>query len=355
VKHKNKIGIDLFSGAGGLTLGALSSGINVKYAIESNLDCIKTYKNNFPKVEIIASDIRKVHPKDFIKEKPFIVFGGPPCQGFSVANKRTRNTENGNNFLFLEFIKFIDDLKPDWFLFENVEGFKSFNNGKLLEEIVNVFMNIGYKTESKVLCASDYFVPQKRNRFIMVGNKYNYKFKFPITTSKNSEITVKEAISDLPILNNGAQLYSLEYKSKILNRYTKLMRKKSKYSLQNFVTRNQDFVIERYSYIKPGENWKNIPKNLMKNYKNINNCHSGIYKRLNPEEPSIVISNYRKNMLIHPYENRGLSVREAARLQSFYDNFLFEGTLSSIQQQIGNAVPPLLAKVVFEQIIKYQV
>ncbi|MDZ7646710.1 MAG: DNA cytosine methyltransferase [Cytophagales bacterium] len=123
-------------------------------------------------------------------------------------------------------------------------------------------------------------------------------------------------------------------------------------ALQNYVSRNQDYVIERYSYILPGKNWEAIPNKLMKNYKEVSNCHSGIYRRLDPNKPSVVISNYRKNMLIHPNQNRGLSVREAARLQSFPDRFIFKGPLMEIQQQIGNAVPPLLAKVIFDKILK---
>jgi DNA (cytosine-5)-methyltransferase 1 len=130
------------------------------------------------------------------------------------------------------------------------------------------------------------------------------------------------------------------------------MRKNSEFSTQNIVSRNFDYVVERYKYIKPGQNWRAIPEHLMVNYKNRDNCHSGIYKRLRVDEPSVVISNYRKNMLVHPVQDRGLSVREAARLQSFPDNFIFEGSIHYIQQQIGNAVPPLLAKAIFEQILK---
>src|SRR5690606_18870310 len=144
----------------------------------------------------------------------------------------------------------------------------------------------------------------------------------------------------------------LPYRNSAINNYLKIIRNGSKQSLQNYVSKNQEYVIERYSYIKPGENWKAIPKRLMKNYKDISNCHSGIYRRLHPNKPSIVISNYRKNMLIHPSQNRGLSVREAARLQSFPDDFVFSGPLMHIQQQIGNAVPPLLAKAIFDKIIK---
>ena len=132
------------------------------------------------------------------------------------------------------------------------------------------------------------------------------------------------------------------------------MRKGSKKPLQNYVSRNADYVIERYSYIGQGQNWKAIPEHLMLNYKNSQNCHSGIYKRLDPDKPSVVISNYRKNMLIHPFQNRGLSVREAARLQSFPDTFVFEGTIMKIQQQIGNAVPPLMAEAIFKKILSYE-
>ena len=132
------------------------------------------------------------------------------------------------------------------------------------------------------------------------------------------------------------------------------MRKRSKDATQNFVSKNADYIIERYKYIKPGQNWKAIPEELMSNYKDKNNCHSGIYRRLKEHEPSVVISNYRKNMLIHPLQDRGLSVREAARLQSFPDDFIFEGTIHYIQQQIGNAVPPLLAESIFRKILSYK-
>ena len=133
-----------------------------------------------------------------------------------------------------------------------------------------------------------------------------------------------------------------------------MMRNGSENATQNYVSKNAEYVLERYKYISQGQNWKAIPVELMGNYANRNNCHSGIYKRLVADKPSVVISNYRKNMLIHPFQDRGLSVREAARLQSFPDTFLFKGSIMHIQQQIGNAVPPLLAKAVFDKILKYE-
>jgi DNA (cytosine-5)-methyltransferase 1 len=348
-----KTGVDIFSGAGGLSLGAINSGIEIVLAIEKDKAAAQTFTRNHPEVKVICDDISKVDPKSHVKKRPFIVFGGPPCQGFSLSNTKTRSSENVNNFLFLEFVRFVEILKPDWFLFENVEGITTFNNGKTIIEIKECFKKIGYDTSESVLYASDYGVPQHRNRFFMVGNRLGIDFTFP--KKHIDQVNVNDAISDLPDLENGSSTYGLPYKKQKseVGQYAQKMRKDSKTSLQNFVSRNTDYILERYKYIKQGQNWKAIPIRLMKNYSNVQNCHSGIYKRLDPTIPSVVISNYRKNMLIHPFQDRGLSVREAARIQSFPDNFIFEGSLSHIQQQIGNAVPPLLAEAIFKKILRY--
>ena len=260
--------------------------------------------------------------------------------------------ENKNNFLFLEFVRLVKEIKPTWFVLENVWGLTNINEGQTKTMIENCFQELGYKVKSEVLWASDYGVPQKRNRFFMVGNKNGIEFKFP--KPFDYEVTVEEAIADLPILANGQMLAEAPYMIPFeqSSDYAQQMRKKSDVATQNYVSRNNELVIERYRHIPQGGNWRNIPDYLMKNYADKGRCHSGIYKRLVANKPSVVISNYRKSMLIHPYQDRGLSVREAARLQSFPDNFIFEGPISHIQQQIGNAVPPLLAKAVFSQIIQ---
>ena len=231
-------------------------------------------------------------------------------------------------------------------------GLTNINEGQTKTMIENCFQELGYKVKSEVLWASDYGVPQKRNRFFMVGNKNGIEFEFP--KPFDYEVTVEEAIADLPILANGQMLAEAPYMIPFeqSSDYAQQMRKKSDVATQNYVSRNNELVIERYRHIPQGGNWRNIPDYLMKNYADKRRCHSGIYKRLVANKPSVVISNYRKSMLIHPYQDRGLSVREAARLQSFPDNFIFEGPISHIQQQIGNAVPPLLAKAVFSQIVK---
>ena len=349
----NKIGVDIFCGAGGLSFGAEQAGISIKLAVEKDMSAANTFSVNHVSANVLCEDIRTVDPLKYVNKNPFIVFGGPPCQGFSYSNTKTRNLQNGNNTLFEEFLRFVRVLQPDWFLFENVEGITTFNGGDTVRSIKTYFASIGYKTIESVLYASDYGVPQHRNRFIMVGNKLGVDFEFP--EKLGSQVTVSEAISDLPELENGASTSVLPYKlpTSELSNYAARMRQRSTSAHQNFVSRNKDYVIERYRYVKQGQNWSAIPKELMTNYKNLSNCHSGVYKRLNADAPSVVISNYRKNMLIHPTQDRGLSVREAARLQSFPDDFIFEGTLMDIQQQIGNAVPPLLAEIIFKKILSY--
>ena len=351
IKNINKYTVvDIFSGAGGLSLGAQNAGFEIVVAVEKDKSFALTFKKNHQTSTVINDDIKNIDTQ-ILNVKPFIICGGPPCQGFSTSNTQTRNLDNQNNLLFEEFVRFVKELSPEWFLFENVEGIVSFNKGKTIKHIEQCFGNLGYTVSSKVVCASDYGVPQNRNRFIMVGNKSDICFEFPKAQKK--KITVAEAISDLPDLENGQQLEKGEYKNSG-STYAKKMRINNKKPLQNYVSKNADYVIERYSHIRQGQNWKAIPTNLMQNYKNSQNCHSGIYKRLDPNKPSVVISNYRKNMLIHPFQNRGLSVREAARLQSFPDTFVFEGTIMKIQQQIGNAVPPLMAEAIFKKILSYE-
>jgi len=353
---KMRYGIDIFSGAGGLSLGAEMAGIRISSAIEINPHAAKTFLRNHKGTKVLQGDIQELEPQTLHDDKKpvFVIMGGPPCQGFSLSNTRTRNMENKKNFLFLEFVRFVKELKPEWFVLENVWGITNINEGKTQSMIEDCFRSIvGYDNiTSSVLWASDYGVPQNRNRFFMVGNRLGIDFKFP--EKHTTKVTVDEAISDLPSLQNGEMLEEAAYTLSLeeASEYERLMREGSDKARQNYVSKNNDLVIERYKYIGQGQNWRAIPDHLMQNYADKGRCHSGIYKRLRADQPSVVISNYRKSMLIHPYEDRGISVREAARLQSFPDTFIFEGPLMHIQQQIGNAVPPLLAKAVFQQIIK---
>lgn len=350
---KKFTGVDLFSGAGGMSIGAEMAGVEVVFAIDSNKQAAETYMHNSQDITFITDDIRDTNPRDYVEDTPFILFGGPPCQGFSVSNTKTRNLDNKNNSLFQEFVRYVKELQPAWFVFENVEGFKNFHKGKVVKQLETALKSEGYHIKKEVLCAADYGVPQSRRRFFMIGNRVGVDFEFP--EKHPIQVTVKEALEDLPVLENGDKIDKVSYTKtkREANSYCKLMRQNSRYATQNWVSKNMDYVLERYKYIQPGQNWRAIPDHLMGNYKNKLNCHNNIYKRLDPEKPSVVIAHYRKSMIIHPFQDRGLSVREAARLQSFPDNFIFKGTIGSQQQQIGNAVPPLLAKAIFQQIMRY--
>lgn len=347
------IGIDIFSGVGGMSLGASMSGIDVKFAVENDKYTADTFLENHKNVILFNDDIHNLKEIPIKKNKECtILFGGPPCQGFSYSNQRTRNKANDKNWLFKEFVRVTNMWQPDWFVLENVSGILHTEKGFFLEQILNEFHKIGYTLSYKLCDATDFGVPQKRARFFLVGSRHGITFKFPECNEKEI-VTVRDAISDLPSLCNGADFYSLEYKSIPTSIYANQLRGNSQSSLCNYVTKNSDLVIERYKYIPQGGNWENIPDHLMSNYKDHSRCHDGIYLRLKENEPSVVIGNYRKNMLIHPIEDRGLSVREAARLQSFPDWFIFKGSVGFQQQQVGNAVPPLLAKAIFKRILEY--
>jgi DNA (cytosine-5)-methyltransferase 1 len=345
------IGIDLFAGAGGLSLGAVQAGIDVKLAIENDPYSIETYTNNHPYTTVYSKDI-KTFRKNFFKppNEPLIIFGGPPCQGFSTSNQKTRNRQNPKNWLFKEFIKFVQMYSPEWIVFENVKGILDTAKGIFLDSLIKEIKLLGYLISKWILNAIDYGVPQSRSRLFVIGSKKGLKLEEP--EPKDEVITVRDAIFDLPKLKNGNKKNVMNYSSNPCSNYSKLLRMGSKYSNNNFVSKNTLLVLERYKYIPQGGNWKDIPDHLMTNYKDKNRCHTGIYHRLKLNEPSVIIGNYRKNMLIHPTQNRGLSVREAARLQSFPDNYIFKGPFGFQQQQVGNAVPPMLSEIVFSQIMK---
>ena len=175
------IGIDIFSGAGGLSLGAEMAGYQVRFAVEKDKSAAKTYRYNHPNTLVLEDDIHNINPRDYLlpNEHVSIVFGGPPCQGFSLSNTMTRNMKNPNNSLFEEFLRFVNEIQPDWFLFENVEGFAHFEEGKIQHLVEQRFRDMGYLVFPKVLWASDYGVPQHRNRFFMVGNRLGIKFEYP--------------------------------------------------------------------------------------------------------------------------------------------------------------------------------
>lgn len=354
-KSKKKfIAVDLFAGAGGLSLGAMQAGIEIVFAVECDKYAAETYKHNHLNVQLFNGDIKKVKeiPIDR-KGKELIIFGGPPCQGFSTSNQKTRNSENKNNWLFKEFFRIVDlfDPLPEWIVFENVTGFPNTSKGIFHDKVLNEFKLRGYHVQENILNASDFGVPQHRKRYFIVATQIDVEYAFP-KRSRSRQVTVKEAFAGLPLLKDGATLNVRRYRKSIESKYAKKMRCGLTESPNHLTTQNSKQILKRYGCVPQGGNWRDIPKRLMKNYEDCSRCHDGIYHRLKENMPSVVIGNFRKNMLIHPRQHRGLSVREAARLQSFPDWYEFKGSIGFQQQQVGNAVPPLLAKAVFEKILK---
>jgi DNA (cytosine-5)-methyltransferase 1 len=336
-----------------MSLGAIWAGVSVKTAIDKDPYATSTYRTNHPEVDVRTCDISALERLGIERKKTdrLILFGGPPCRGFSTSNQRTRSLRNPTNWLFSEFLRHTAQLHPDWVIFENVRGLLETEGGFFFDQVVSKLRKQGYTVSHWLLNAADFGVPQKRWRVFVIGSLHGVIPKMPtgITTQR---VTVADAILDLPVLRNGASVDRMPYRSRPHSSYAEDMRVDLEGCTNHLVTRNDPRILERYKYIPRGGNWKDIPRKLMKSYAAPERCHTGIYKRLRLDAPSIVIGNFRKNMLIHPTQTRGLSVREAARLQSFPDSFKFIGTIGLQQQQVGNAVPPLLAKAVFASILK---
>lgn len=346
------VGIDLFSGAGGMSIGAQCAGVRVRCAVEADPHAAVTYAANHRTVDILNKGIEEIRESPLAPTRePIVLFGGPPCKGFSTSNQRTRSVANPTNWLYLEYLRIVRLLRPTWVVFENVKGMLETEKGLFFQRTVGALTSQGYRVSSWVINAADFGVPQKRFRLFIVGSLKGTSVPKP-QASRLPHVTVREAIADLPVLRNGSAVSTLPYRSAEASEYARKMRGRRPVCANHVVTANHPDIVKRYHHVPQGGNWSHIPKELMTNYRDCSRCHTGIYRRLKWNEPSVVIGNFRKNMLIHPTQNRGLSVREAARLQSFPDRFEFHGSIGFQQQQVGNAVPPLLAKAVFTAVLE---
>jgi DNA (cytosine-5)-methyltransferase 1 len=334
--------IDLFSGVGGLSLGFSQAGFKIIYANEYNKEIADAYKLNHIDTEVDTTDILNI---DFEKKfKPFqnkvnIVIGGPPCQGFSQKGKRIGISDE-RNFMFRQFIKAVEIIKPDCFVMENVSNILTAENGYFRDEIISSFERIGYKTESNILKTEKFGVPQTRRRAFFLGAKGRLNFHLP--NGNGLKTTVIEAISDLPILISGEGYDTQNYTSEPLNAYQQLMRKNSSVVKNHFSTKHSDTVLERLSLISIGSKKESLPS-----HHRTKSIHSGTWMRLNPDGFSPTITTRfdtpSSGQFTLPYQDRCLTIREAARLQSFPDDFIFSGNKSTQMLQVGNAVPPLVA------------
>lgn len=365
--------IDLFCGCGGMTLGFEWSGYNSIITSDIDENCGKTIKRNFPNTKFILGDISNVKKEDFDKllngREVDVITGGPPCQGFSLANKNRNKVEDDpRNKLFYEYVKFIKWYNPKAFVMENVKGLLSMEKGKVIKLIKEEFENagIGYNVDYKVLKASDYGVPQTRERVILIGFRKDLGLfpEFPEKTI-TKEITVWEAISDLPQIEAGQGKDEVDYSSEPANEYQKFMRKKTNKIFNHIAMKHTQRLIDRFNAIQPGKNLLDVweTHGAMKRGKPNEKSEIKFSQnnlRLIADKPAPTVAASFQSNFIHPFLNRNFTAREGARFQSFTDDFIFEGMRTKMSweiglsqyQQIGNAVPPLMAKAIADK-IKY--
>lgn len=319
--------IDLFCGAGGMSYGFEKASFEVVYAIEYNEIFAKTYKRNNPKTELHVGDIKNITDDEIanIRDKTNIdmIIGGPPCQGFSLAgNIGRRFLDDSRNRLFMEYYRFVNIIRPKIFIIENVSALVTHNKGNTINEIIECFSKIGYKVQYRILNAVNYGVPQERRRVFIVGTKDNIAFKYP--REKKKQITISEAIGDLPPLCSG---------------------EKSNIPLHCSMNHSAQ-MLEKMKYVKDGGDRKDIPFELRPKSGDIRK-----YIRYNSQKPSFCVTGDMRK-IFHYSQNRALTCRELARLQTFPDSYIFEGSSIQIQQQIGNAVPCKLAYEVAKECLR---
>lgn len=357
--------IDLFAGCGGMTLGFAWAGFNSVLASDIDENCKKTFSTNFPEIPFLCGDISQLRKNDFdsiISEKQIdVILGGPPCQGFSLANKkRNKISEDPRNKLFYDFVKTINWYNPKAFVMENVKGLLSMDSGKVVKQILYEFENsgkFGYEVRIKVLKSSDYGVPQTRERVIIIGIRKDLNL-IPEFPEKKflKEVTVEEAISDLPIINSGEGFEKMDYNKESQNEYQRFMRKDSSFVFNHVAMKHTKRLIDRFKAIKQGENlldvWEThgaVQRGNPSEKSHVKFSQNNL--RLFMDKPAPTIAASFQSNFIHPFLDRNFTAREGARLQSFPDNFIFEGMRTKMSwekglsqyQQIGNAVPPLLA------------
>ena len=351
--------LDLFSGAGGLSRGFMDAGYNVVLGVDFDDAALKTFKANHGKSEAMKLDLFDHSNIDKITEylernklSIDVLVGGPPCQGFSVAGPR--NMDDKRNSLYLAMVKLADILKPQAVILENVPGMIQINNGIGAKRIVQDFAEIGYKMVPKLLYAPDYGIPQIRKRVFFVGLRdTDTEFEFPeALVDKEHYITCEDAIGDLPSLQtvDGEIIYGEEeqdYLFDAANEYQKEMRKRSTKVHNHIGSVPIEKTKTMISMVPEGKNYKALPEEYSCLYK----YHEAL-TRYHSKKPSLTINTGHRSHFHYKW-NRIPTVRESARLQSFPDDFIFYGNKSEQYRQVGNAVPPMLGKVVAKKLLQY--
>lgn len=393
--NEKLIVFDLFAGAGGFGLGFEQAGFEVSLSLEMDAWACDTLRQNHPNMTIIQTDIREfINPqvvKAVSKTKPNVIIGGPPCQGFSIAGPAQKDPKDPRNSLFKYFAKWVEILEPESFVMENVKGLLSRKNAEgenVIEIIKRTFAELDYFVEVWVLNSAEYGVPQIRERIFIVGHRKDFEIGKPQTTHSLNQtylngntprlfeernlkpsVTLWDAISDLPSLFAGEGEEIQTYTSEPETCYQSFLRNSNDQLYNHVAMQHSKRLVERFKHIKWGESSADVPFEHSARKRNGNGDLSGISydqnnRRLNPQKPSHTIAASFYANFVHPFQHRNLTAREGARIQSFPDNYRFMGKKTVVSHrllqregrneekflcqynQIGNAVPPLLAKTV---------
>lgn len=361
--------IDIFSGCGGISLGFKRAGFDVIMGIDNNKWALQTFKENFKDAIIYDGDISQLDPFKVMEELGLeqgdleCLVGGPPCQGFSKnvpASNRFFNDER--NLLVTHFLRFVEAFRPKLVLMENVAELAKAYENRYTEIIVEELQRLGYNAEWNKLLAADYGVPQMRRRAFFLASRISDESLFPepthISNIENIDLfnsntspynSVWDAISDLPSLKNGEGNDIDKYPSNPITHYQHLMRENSDGNLYNHKARKlSDIQFQRVSSIKEGQGIKDLPQEIRPK-----SGYSGAYGRLWRNKPAPTITCWvfhpGSGRFSHPVDERVITIREAARIQSFDDGFKFLGSYNEQARQVGNAVPPLLARRIAEK------
>ena len=342
--------LDLFCGAGGFSSGLDSlKDISTVIGVDFDKYATETFQKNFPKAVAITGDITDTSIKSQIvelaKDKGVnMIVGGPPCQGFSLKGKNL-GLDDPRNFLFLEYYDLVKQIKPEIFVIENVKNLLNSEDGYFKDQIIEKFSSLGYIINYGVLNAKRFGVPESRERAIIIGSLTR---SVDLPTGSNKKVTVRDAISDLAYLESGEGSVESEYISPAQSAYQKKLRGKKLYN--HIATNHSPIALEKLAMIPPEGDKSSLPKELHGKQK-----FATTWSRLEWDNVSPTIdtrfdtpSNGRNS---HPFLNRSITPREAARIQSFPDDFIFYGPKSSVCKQIGNAVPPLLGKAIGQAVL----
>lgn len=365
--HKPQV-LDLFAGAGGFSLGLHAAGFHTVAAVDRHMLAVETLKANFESLGtvVLQRDLSRYTPQELIRDlkdqghaaKFDVIIGGPPCQGWSsVGRGKLRSLVKGvdgkrivndpRNRLYKRFLGFVRHFKPKVFIMENVSGMLSHNGKNFAELIAQQFHTLGYRVTWGLANAADYGVPQSRRRLIFVGVRSDLRVTFRFPQGNAKRVTLRDAIGDLPIIRNGSQMWRREYKPrKRLGSYARLMRRKADANfIYDHVCRTQNAQdVEAFGLLREGGKYVELPARF-KRYRD--DIFRDKYRKLRWDDISGCVTAHLSRDCythIHPSQARTISVREAARIQSFPDSFHFSGSMGDKFRLIGNAVPPILAK-----------